>query len=111
VTYQFINIPTPMLASHDGVCQSMSRLEVPVQVSSLLLLAFFVGVEASSALIAWCTEFFVEIGDEVRSGSNEMLVKALVSVGSFLTISGKRASEQHHWGSQPMEFLKNLGEC
>ena len=49
----------------------MSGLEVPVHVSGFLFLASFIGVEASPALIAGLAKFFVEIEDEMRSGSDD----------------------------------------
>jgi hypothetical protein len=69
--YQFVEVPTPLLTSHHRVGHSMSRLEVPVQMGSLLLLAYLIGMEASSALIARCAEFLVEVGDKMRSGSDQ----------------------------------------
>lgn len=68
--YQFIDIPTPMLTSDQGVGHSVSRLEVPVQVSRFSPFAFFVGMEASSALTAWLAKFLVEAGYEMGSGSD-----------------------------------------
>jgi hypothetical protein len=76
-TYQFINIPTPVLASHHRVGHSVSRLEVPVHVSGLFLLTFFICVEASSALVAWLAKFFIETENEMGSRSNNTLAGKL----------------------------------
>lgn len=69
--YQFINIPTPMLTSDYGVGHSVSRLEMPIQVSGFSPFAFFVGMEATSTLIARLAKFLVEAVDEMGSGSDK----------------------------------------
>lgn len=71
----------------------MGGLEVPVQVSGLLLLAFIVYMEASSTLIAWLSKFLVEAEDEMGSGSNKTLAENRQRYGILLTTLRTQASE------------------
>lgn len=59
-TYQFVNIPTSMLAFALGFDHALMRAEMPVHMSVSLLLTRFVGLETSSTLSAWCAKLLVE---------------------------------------------------
>ncbi len=60
----------------------MSGLKVPVHMSCFLFLTLFVGMKASSTLIAWLTKFLVEIENEMRSGSDDTLAETLYTLGA-----------------------------
>lgn len=49
-TYKFVDVPTAVLAFALGFLHALAYPEVPVHVSSFLLLAFFVCGETSTTL-------------------------------------------------------------
>lgn len=61
-TYQLVDIPASVLASTLSLIHTLTDMEMPVHVSSFLLLAIFVGLEASATLRAWCTKMFIQTG-------------------------------------------------
>jgi hypothetical protein len=51
-----------VLASTLSLIHALTDMEVPVHMSGFLLLAFFVGLEASATLRARRTEMFIQAG-------------------------------------------------
>jgi hypothetical protein len=68
-TYQFINIPTPVLSPLLSLNHTLMHPEMPVHMRGLLLLAFLVSLEAASALRARDAEALVEATDQVGAGT------------------------------------------
>lgn len=66
-TYQFVNVPTSMLASRLCFSHTLMNLEVPIHVGSFHFLAFFVCLEATTTLSARGTQPLIKAGDEMGS--------------------------------------------
>jgi hypothetical protein len=71
-TYQFVDIPTSMLASCFCFGHPLMDFEVPVHVSGFLLLAFFICLEAPATLCARGSQSLIQARYEMRSGSTDV---------------------------------------
>jgi hypothetical protein len=91
-TYQFIEIPSPMLSSLLHIRHSLIDFEVPVHMGGLFFLTFFIWLKSSSALVAWLAKLFIEFEDEMwsRSTKSECL-RDEVNGGESYTYSFKDA--------------------
>jgi len=80
-THKLVDIPASMLASFLCFNHALVHAKMPVHMSSLLFLAFFVILKASSTLSTGSTKSFIEHADEMWSGTAHVRILSQKGIG------------------------------